>query len=433
MPIVGDLRSVTGRLVATALCVSVVGMPTLVASAASASVPIAAPGPAPDPAPSPTPTDATGSGGGPGELQPSAEQLAAQARADALHDQLREQAGATEQARAALADASRAAAAALERYRAAVLAQQQAQLDAATALATLQRAQKGVDDQRRALGRWAWQVYTDGGTLQQSPALVTLLDGGSTDDLGVTAALMQSVGDGQARTLEALRTAQRAQEAALESAAVAQERADAGAAEATAARDAADAAVARHRAALDAATRAYQATSAAAAEADRQAELLAAAGSWQGGPGSTVPLGEVGDCGGGDIGAYPNGRIPVALLCPLPAAPGKYLRADAAYAFARMSAAFAAAFGRPICVTSAYRSYEDQVRVAAERPGFAAKPGSSNHGWGTATDLCGGIDRFDTPTHTWMLANAPLFGWFHPAWARATGTLPEPWHWEFGG
>jgi LAS superfamily LD-carboxypeptidase LdcB len=123
----------------------------------------------------------------------------------------------------------------------------------------------------------------------------------------------------------------------------------------------------------------------------------------------------------------------VALLCPLPAAAGKYLRADAAYAFSRMSQAYAAAFGSPICVTSAYRSYDDQVRVSAERPGLAAKPGYSNHGWGTAADLCGGIDRFGTATHDWMLANAPLFGWFHPAWAEPSGKLPEPWHWEFGG
>ena len=75
----------------------------------------------------------------------------------------------------------------------------------------------------------------------------------------------------------------------------------------------------------------------------------------------------------------------------------------------------------------------DQVRVSAERPGLAARPGHSNHGWGTAADLCGGIDRFGTPTHDWMLANAPLFGWFHPAWAEPSGKLPEPWHWEFGG
>ena len=143
--------------------------------------------------------------------------------------------------------------------------------------------------------------------------------------------------------------------------------------------------------------------------------------------------GPVGDCVGGDLSGFPNGRLPLALLCPVFAAPGKYLRADAAYAFDRMSHAYAAAFGAPICVTDAYRSYEDQVRVYAERPGFAAHPGRSNHGWGTATDLCGGIETFGTPAHTWMLANAPLFGWFHPAWAEPSGSLPEAWHWEFGG
>jgi hypothetical protein len=30
-----------------------------------------------------------------------------------------------------------------------------------------------------------------------------------------------------------------------------------------------------------------------------------------------------------------------------------------------------------------------------------------------------------------MQHNAPLYGWFHPAWAEPTGTMPEPWHWEF--
>jgi D-alanyl-D-alanine carboxypeptidase len=367
------------------------------------------------------------------ESQPTPEQLAAQARADELHQQLREQADDAQRAQTALADAARAAGAALERYRTAVLAQQQAQLDAANAQAALQRAEQDVEDQRRVLGRWAWRVYTDGGVLHDSPAMLTLLDGGSTNDVATAKAWLESVGDGQARALDALRDARARQEAALETASAAQQRADADAATAASARDAADAAVAEHRAALERVQQAYETTRKATDEADQQAQLLALAGAWTGGPGNTTPLGPVGDCAGGDIGAYPNGRIPTALLCPLPAAPGKYLRADAAYAFARMSRAYAAAFGHPICVTSAYRSYEDQVRVARERPGFAARPGRSNHGWGTATDLCGGIESFGTATHDWMLANAPLFGWFHPAWAEPTGTLPEPWHWEYGG
>jgi hypothetical protein len=198
---------------------------------------------------------------------------------------------------------------------------------------------------------------------------------------------------------------------------------------------AADDAVGQHRAALERAEQVLAATQRATAEADLDAGLLAMADSYAGGtPGiGHAVTGPVGACAGGDVSAFPNGRIPLALLCPVWAAPGKYLRADAAYAFDRLSHAYAQVFGTPICVTDAYRSYEDQVRVSTERPGFAAKPGTSNHGWGTAADLCGGIESFGTATHTWMLANAPLFGWFHPSWAEPTGSLPEPWHWEFGG
>jgi LAS superfamily LD-carboxypeptidase LdcB len=32
-----------------------------------------------------------------------------------------------------------------------------------------------------------------------------------------------------------------------------------------------------------------------------------------------------------------------------------------------------------------------------------------------------------------MQQNAALYGWFHPAWAQAGGSLPEPWHWEYAG
>jgi hypothetical protein len=422
---VGALSNGTRAVLVAVLAVAVVATP------AAGATP-----PAPSPSTTGTGVPQTGRPAGDGkdsETQPTPEQLAAQARADQLHEQLREQAGETQQAQAAVTDASQAAAAALERYRAAVQAQQQAQLEAATAQAALQRAQQDVDGQRQALGRWAWRVYTDGGMLHDSPAMLTLLDGGSTNDVATAKAWLQSVGAGEARVLDELRDARARLEQAFESATSTQQRADADAATAAAARDAADAAVAEHRAALERLQQAYDTTSKAAAEADEQAHVLALAGTWTGGPGNTTPFGPVGDCAGGDVGAYPNGRLPVALLCPLPAAPGKYLRADAAYAFARMSRAYAAAFGHPICVTSAYRSYEDQVRVYAERPGFAAKPGRSNHGWGTATDLCGGIDSFGTATHDWMLANAPLFGWFHPAWAEPSGTLPEPWHWEFGG
>ena len=404
-----------------------------------------------DPAPlaRPRPASAAGSstpspsprGGSPGrngaagsEQQPSPAQLAARATARALDLQVREQASDAEIARAELAGASQAAAAALEVYHDAVQAQQQAQLAAAQAQARLEQAGQAVDAQRAALGRWAWQAYVSGGALTRSPTMITLLDGGNTDQLATAQAVVKSVGDGQAQALAALRAAQSSRQRALDAATAAQQAADADAARAEQAKTVADEAVARHRAALERAQQVLKATLQASADAARDARLLSMAGSYAAGSRSGyVVTGPVGTCPGGDVSAFPNGRLPLALLCPVWAAPGKHLRADAAYAFDRLSHAYAEVFGTPICVTSAYRSYEDQVRVYAQRPGFAARPGMSNHGWGTAADLCGGIESFGSRTHAWMLANAPLFGWYHPAWAEPAGSLPEPWHWEFGG
>lgn len=136
-------------------------------------------------------------------------------------------------------------------------------------------------------------------------------------------------------------------------------------------------------------------------------------------------------CPGGDVSGYPNGQIPTGLLCPLWGTSDHQLRADAAATFNQMSQAYATAFGGPICVTDSYRPYADQVRLKAAKPRLAATPGTSNHGWARATDLCGGIQNFNTPQHRWMQANAPTYGWCDPGWARASGSKPEPWHWEF--
>ena len=84
-----------------------------------------------------------------------------------------------------------------------------------------------------------------------------------------------------------------------------------------------------------------------------------------------------------------------------------------------------------LCVADAYRSFSEQVAIKLERPGLAAAPGTSQHGLGLAVDLCGGVQDFGAPAHLWMQQNAPLYGWFQPAWADSTGVLPEPWHWEF--
>jgi zinc D-Ala-D-Ala carboxypeptidase len=126
---------------------------------------------------------------------------------------------------------------------------------------------------------------------------------------------------------------------------------------------------------------------------------------------------------------HPNGRIPSGDLCRLPGG-RHFLHKDAAHAWWRMTRALPKHLGRA-CMTDSYRSFAAQARLAASKPGLAAVPGRSNHGWGVATDLCGGAEDYDSRVHRWLLRNAPRFGWTSPTWARQSGSRPEPWHWEF--
>ena len=126
-----------------------------------------------------------------------------------------------------------------------------------------------------------------------------------------------------------------------------------------------------------------------------------------------------------------NGRLPESMLCTL--WDGKFrLRSDAAVSFAKLNVAYNQAFGRSICLDDAYRTLAGQYAAKATRGGFAAAPGTSEHGRGLAVDLCGGAGVAATPSYTWLRANATRYGWENPNWALASGTGPyEPWHWEY--
>jgi LAS superfamily LD-carboxypeptidase LdcB len=130
-----------------------------------------------------------------------------------------------------------------------------------------------------------------------------------------------------------------------------------------------------------------------------------------------------------DAKKFPNGLIPSKYLCPLPQK-GEELRADAALAFYKLNSAWKKHFGHDMCVTDSYRSLADQQRVYVQRPGFAAVPGTSNHGKGQAVDLCGGVQNSGSVQFNWMVAHAKTYGWRHPAWAYSSPF--EPWHWEYG-
>ena len=86
-------------------------------------------------------------------------------------------------------------------------------------------------------------------------------------------------------------------------------------------------------------------------------------------------------------------------------------------------------------ITDSYRTYAAQVDVANRKgiygkpfkggTGLAAVPGTSNHGWGKAVDLGGGVNRDGSPQNNWLDRNARRFNF---------KTIPrEPWHWQWEG
>ena len=138
------------------------------------------------------------------------------------------------------------------------------------------------------------------------------------------------------------------------------------------------------------------------------------------------------DRGADNARSHSNGQVPSAELCPLPVS-GHLLHPDAAHGWWQLNRAFARRFSSGICVTDSYRSFEAQSAVYGAKPGLAAVPGTSNHGWGVAMDLCGGVESYASPQHVWLAEHGAKYGWVNPSWATAGGSRPEPWHWEYVG
>ncbi|PVU82177.1 peptidase M15 [Cellulomonas sp. WB94] len=134
-----------------------------------------------------------------------------------------------------------------------------------------------------------------------------------------------------------------------------------------------------------------------------------------------------------------NGHMPMSSMCLIgwgtdQIGSPQYLRCDAADALTRLNDAFRARFGEQLAMDLTYRSYDEQVRIAAYYGALAAKPGTSSHGLGTALDVQEWPDvyGFGTERYAWLVANAPTFGWFAPARVRESGAYPEYWHYEYG-
>ena len=112
------------------------------------------------------------------------------------------------------------------------------------------------------------------------------------------------------------------------------------------------------------------------------------------------------------------------------------LNPEAMKGYVALAAAFKAHFGYDIRLTYSYRTLAEQESLAHSEPSLAAKPGTSNHGWGLAIDLASNINNANSEQSAWMRANAYKYGWVHPTWAHdgtPKGGADEPWHWEFLG
>jgi D-alanyl-D-alanine carboxypeptidase len=123
-----------------------------------------------------------------------------------------------------------------------------------------------------------------------------------------------------------------------------------------------------------------------------------------------------------ELTRYGNGKIPADALHPV-GNTGHKLWSPAADSLTALMADAKRA-GVNIGITDSYRSYAEQVDLAKRKGlysqgGLAAKPGTSDHGWGLATDL-----DLDAKAQSWMRANAGKYGF-------VADTPREPWHWVY--
>src|SRR5690606_9944637 len=103
-----------------------------------------------------------------------------------------------------------------------------------------------------------------------------------------------------------------------------------------------------------------------------------------------------------------NGQLATSDLCRV--MNNQYLRADAAIALAALNEQYQARFGHAMCVTDGYRTLSTQYTLKATKGSLAATPGTSNHGWGLAIDMC--PDTYQAwDKWNWLKENAPTYGW----------------------
>jgi LAS superfamily LD-carboxypeptidase LdcB len=123
-----------------------------------------------------------------------------------------------------------------------------------------------------------------------------------------------------------------------------------------------------------------------------------------------------------DLAAYGNGKIPASALERVGNTNHK-LWAPAAQSLNQMIND-AKKDGVHIGITDSYRPYSEQVDLVRRKGlysqgGLAAKPGTSEHGWGMATDL-----DLNSKALSWMKQNGEKYGF-------EMNVPRENWHWAY--
>ncbi|WP_417366916.1 SH3 domain-containing protein [Glutamicibacter arilaitensis] len=137
-----------------------------------------------------------------------------------------------------------------------------------------------------------------------------------------------------------------------------------------------------------------------------------------------------------------NGRLPESMLAAIPWDTEKTLIAAPALAdLTRLNTAFKKKFGKNLDIDLAYRTLDTQKYYYKELgPYIAAKPGTSNHGWGLAIDVPEShAYSFRGKYYKWLKSNSKKHNWVHRKNLeefRADGSrnpYAEAWHFEYTG
>lgn len=130
---------------------------------------------------------------------------------------------------------------------------------------------------------------------------------------------------------------------------------------------------------------------------------------------------------------YPNGQIPITAMVPMESRGETFwLEPSAQLWWLRLASEFKRAWGVDLDITDGYRDLARQQYYwdlyQSGQGNIAARPGTSNHGWGQAVDIyTPAYGSSSSPQHAWLREWAPKFGWTWDT-GRASG---ESWHWEF--